>query len=77
MLANGGRSPKLDMTTTGPAMALNQALKTEYLETKVDELERALSEADREMQEVVQRMNSAQIEAAELQSERFVSSSNF
>ncbi len=70
MFANGGRSPKLDKTTTGPGIPLAQALKTEYLEKKVDELESALSEAYKEMQEVVQRMNSAQIEVADLQSER-------
>ena len=72
MFANGGRSPRLDKTTTGPGIPLAQALKTEYLERKVGELESALSEADEEMQEVVQRMNTAQIEVAELQSERYV-----
>lgn len=72
MFANGGRSPKLDKTTTGPGMALSQALKTEFLEKKVSELESALSEADKEMQEVVQRMNSAQIEVGDLQTERYV-----
>ena len=72
MLANGGKSPRLDKTSSGPGMALSQALKTEYLENKVGELESALSEADKEMQQVVQRMNSAQIEVADLQTERFV-----
>jgi hypothetical protein len=72
MFANGGRSPRLDKTSSGPAIALSQALKTEYLEKKVGELEGALSEADKEMQEVVQRMNTAQIEVADLQTERYV-----
>lgn len=72
MFANGGRSPRLDKTSSGPAIALSQALKTEYLEKKVGELESALSEADKEMQEVVQRMNTAQIEVADLQTERYV-----
>jgi len=72
MFANGGRSPRLDKTSSGPAIALSQALKTEYLERKVGELEGALSEADKEMQEVVQRMNTAQIEVADLQTERYV-----
>ena len=58
------------MTSTGPGMGLHQALKTEYLEKKVGELEKALAEAEQEMGEVVGRMNSAQMGVAELQSER-------
>jgi hypothetical protein len=72
MLANGRRSPRLDRTSSGPGIALSQALKTEYLEKKVTELEAALNGADNEMQEVVQRMNFAQIEVADLQTERYV-----
>lgn len=70
MFANSKRSPRLDQTTTGPGTNLQQALKTEYLENKVAELERALSEAEKEMGEVVGRMNTAQIGVAELESER-------
>jgi predicted nucleic acid-binding Zn-ribbon protein len=70
LFANSKRSPKLDKTTTGPGMALHQALKTEYLEHKVAELEKALADAEKEMEEVVGRMNAAQIGVAELQSER-------
>lgn len=66
------RSPRLDSTTSGPGMRLEQALKTEHLEKKVTELEAALETADKEMQEVVGRMNTAQIEVMELQTERFV-----
>ena len=66
----GGRSPKLDRTTTGLGISLDEALKTEYLEKRVAELERALGEADKEMEEVVGRMNQAQIEVMELQSAR-------
>lgn len=66
----GGRSPKLDRTTTGLGMSLDEALKTEFLEKRVAELERALGEADQEMEEVVGRMNQAQIEVMELQSAR-------
>ena len=62
----------MDRTSSGPGMALSQALKTEHLEKKVGELETALGEADMEMQEVVQRMNTAQIEVADLQTERYV-----
>ena len=68
----GGRSPKLGRTTTGLGMSLDEALKTEFLEKRVAELERALGEADQEMEEVVGRMNQAQIEVMELQSARYV-----
>jgi hypothetical protein len=64
------RSPRLDMTTSGPAMTMAEATKTELLEKRVEELERALRDADREMEEVVGRMNIAQIEVAELQFEK-------
>lgn len=71
----GGRSPKLDRTTTGFGISLDEALKTEFLEKRVAELERALGEADLEMEEVVGRMNQAQIEVMELQSARYVEKS--
>ncbi|KAI9810703.1 MAG: hypothetical protein M1832_001219 [Thelocarpon impressellum] len=64
------RSPKLDFTTTGQAMSMNEGTRTAFLAKKVEELETALSLADKEMEEVVSRMNMAQIEVMELQSER-------
>lgn len=64
------RSPRLDKTTSGPRMSMNEALRTEFLERKVSELERALADADKEMEEVVSRMNTAQIEVMELQTAR-------
>ncbi len=64
------RSPRLGMTSSGPAMTFTEATKTASLETRVEELEKALRDADREMEEVVGRMNSAQIEVADLQFER-------
>lgn len=64
------RSPRLDRTTTGEGIPLNEAIKTSSLEAKVKELERALREADMGMEEVVERMNRAQIEVAELQTDR-------
>ncbi|OCK87276.1 uncharacterized protein K441DRAFT_623404 [Cenococcum geophilum 1.58] len=64
------RSPRLDSTTSGPGMTMAEATRTELLEKRVEDLEKALSEADREMEEVVSRMNLAQIEVAELQTER-------
>ena len=69
----GARSPRLDKTSSGLGMSMNEALRTEFLERRVVELEAALTEADKEMQEVVQRMNMAQIEVMELQSARYTS----
>ena len=66
----GARSPRLEMTRSGPAMSIAESTKTELLEKRVEELEKALRDADREMEEVVGRMNRAQIEVAELQFER-------
>ncbi|KAI9885286.1 MAG: mediator complex subunit [Watsoniomyces obsoletus] len=64
------RSPKLDLTTTGIGMSLPELSRAEMLEHRVQDLERALGDADREMEEVVSRMNLAQIEVMELQSQR-------
>ncbi|KAL4893977.1 hypothetical protein BDV59DRAFT_176577 [Aspergillus ambiguus] len=66
----GARSPRLDKTTSGDGIPLTQAVQSGNLEKRVKELERLLREADREMSEVVSRMNRAQIEVAELQSTR-------
>ena len=65
-------SPRLDRTTSGTGMSMTEALRTEVLERKVVELEGALGDADKEMEEVVGRMNMAQIEVVELQSARYV-----
>jgi hypothetical protein len=64
------RSPRLDVTSSGPAMSFAEVTKTELLEKRVEELEKALRDADHEMEEVVGRMNTAQIEVADLQFER-------
>ncbi|KAI9871902.1 MAG: hypothetical protein M1830_002317, partial [Pleopsidium flavum] len=66
----GAKSPMLEKTTSGMAMSLNKALRTQFLESRVEELEKALRDADKEMEEVVCRMNMAQIEVMELQSAR-------
>ncbi|MCJ1252491.1 hypothetical protein MMC24_000297 [Lignoscripta atroalba] len=66
----GARSPRLKDTSSGLGMSMGEALRTEFLEKRVTELEGALGEADSEMEEVVQRMNAAQIEVMELQSAR-------
>ncbi|OJD14838.1 hypothetical protein AJ78_04842 [Emergomyces pasteurianus Ep9510] len=67
---SGPRSPRLGRTTSGEGISLNQATKMEAVEARVQELEKALREADREMETVVGRMNMAQIEVAELQADR-------
>ena len=64
------KSPRLAKTTSGVGMSMNEALRTEVLQNKVVELEKALGDADKEMEEVVSRMNMAQIEVMELQSAR-------
>ncbi|KAI9928821.1 hypothetical protein MW887_002042 [Aspergillus wentii] len=66
----GVRSPRLDKTTSGDGMPLTDAIQSESLEKRVKELEKLLRDADLEMGEVVGRMNRAQIEVAELQSDR-------
>lgn len=66
----GARSPRLDLTTSGQGIPLTGAVQTEVLEKRVKELERALREADMEMEKVVGRMNRAQIDVAELQADR-------
>jgi len=71
-LFGGARSPRLDRTTSGLGISLEEATRTEVLEQKVVELEAALRGADREMEEVVGRMNAAQIEVAELQAQKYV-----
>jgi predicted nucleic acid-binding Zn-ribbon protein len=64
---SGARSPRLSQTSSGPGLALSQAVQIHDLEAKVKGLEKALRDADMEMGEVVSRMNQAQIEVAELQ----------
>lgn len=66
----GARSPRLDRTTSGPALSISEEGKVNFLKSRVEELEKALEEADKEMQEVVSRMNAAQIEVMELWNER-------
>ena len=66
----GARSPRLDLTSSGAALKMAEVSRTEELEKRVRGLERALKEADEEMEEVVGRMNRAQIEVAELQAQR-------
>lgn len=62
--------PRLGQTSSGPGMTMAEATQTELLGKRVEELEKALRDADHEMEEVVGRMNMAQIEVAELQFER-------
>ncbi|KAF1356903.1 hypothetical protein BDV97DRAFT_20892 [Delphinella strobiligena] len=72
MLAQGmfAKSPKLAQNGSSTAENLFEATKTATLERRVRELEAALSDADSEMKEVVERINNSQYEIAELQGER-------
>ncbi|KAH8662899.1 hypothetical protein BGZ60DRAFT_412232 [Tricladium varicosporioides] len=70
MFANSSRTPRILSTTSGKAMSVSEDSKMEFLKQRVMDLERALADADREMEEVVGRMNVAQIEVMELQNER-------
>jgi hypothetical protein len=53
-------------------VSMAEGTKTGALEVKVRELEKALLDAEVEMGEVVRKMSEAQMEVAELQSERYV-----
>ncbi|RMJ22884.1 hypothetical protein PHISP_06251 [Aspergillus sp. HF37] len=66
----GDRSPRLDKTTSGDGIPLTDAVHAEVLEKRVKQLEKLLRDADMEMEEVVGRMNRAQIDVGELQSDR-------
>ncbi|KAI0484935.1 hypothetical protein GGR56DRAFT_50669 [Xylariaceae sp. FL0804] len=68
--ASGARSPRLSATRSGPAMNVSEESKVDNLKARVAELENALMDADSEMQQVVGRMNEAQIEVLGLQEER-------
>lgn len=68
--ANSARAPRISSTTSGKAMSVSEDSKMEFLKQRVVELESALADADNEMEEVVGRMNVAQIEVMELQNER-------
>ena len=65
-------SPRLSKTTSGFGISITEAVKTDSLERKVSDLEGALGDADKEMEEVISRMNQAQIEVVELQTARYV-----
>ncbi|KAK8227809.1 hypothetical protein BKA81DRAFT_389639 [Phyllosticta paracitricarpa] len=67
-----GRSPRLDVTTSGLGISMAQVTKTGSLEHNVSELEKALRGAEAEMEEVLGRTNRAQVEVAELQGERYI-----
>ncbi|KAI1430138.1 hypothetical protein F5Y12DRAFT_722187 [Xylaria sp. FL1777] len=68
--APGALSPRLSITRSGPAMNVSEETQIDNLKARVAELENALMDADIEMQQVVGRMNTAQIEVLQLQEER-------
>lgn len=68
--AVAGKTPRIDKTSSGVGMSMHEATRTGELEKHVSDLESKLQEAEDEMQRVVERMNRAQIEVAELQADR-------
>ncbi|KAI0172198.1 hypothetical protein GGR52DRAFT_549386 [Hypoxylon sp. FL1284] len=66
----GARSPRLSATRAGPAMNVSEESQVDNLRARIAELENALTDADAEMQQVVGRMNTAQIEVLQLQEDR-------
>ncbi|KAJ5098815.1 hypothetical protein N7532_005816 [Penicillium argentinense] len=64
------RTPRLDRTTSGAGVPLAEVIQAETLEKHIKGLERLLREADMEMEEAVGRMNRAQVDVAQLQSDR-------
>jgi chromosome segregation ATPase len=70
MFANSGRAPRLSTTTSGKARSVAEDSQMALLQQRVVALETALAEADAQMEEVVGKMNAAQIEVMNLQNER-------
>lgn len=70
MFANSGKAPRISTTTSGKAKSVAEDSQMALLKQRVVALESALAEADRQMEEVVGKMNVAQIEVMNLQNER-------
>ena len=70
MFASSAKVPNILSTSSGKAMTVSEESKMDYLKQRVIELETALADADKEMEEVVGRMNIAQMEVMQLQNER-------
>ncbi|KAF3061429.1 hypothetical protein GL218_03694 [Daldinia childiae] len=64
------RSPGLSATRSGSVVKVSDDAQIDHLRARIAELENALTDADAEMQQVVGRMNTAQIQVMELQEER-------
>ncbi|KAI0111765.1 hypothetical protein F4814DRAFT_423532 [Daldinia grandis] len=64
------RSLRLSTTRSGSVIKVSDDAQIDHLRARVAELENALTDADAEMQQVVGRMNTAQIQVMELQEER-------
>ncbi|RYP53441.1 hypothetical protein DL768_001586 [Monosporascus sp. mg162] len=68
--AAGARPPRISSTRSGPAMNVSEETQIDNLRARIAELENAVTDADSEMEQVVSRMNAAQIEVLYLQEER-------
>lgn len=64
------RTPQLAKTTTGLAESLLEVSRTQVLEVRVTELEKALQQTDEETKDVVERITRSQYEVAALTAER-------
>jgi hypothetical protein len=64
------RSPRIDKTTSGDGVPLADVVQADVFERRVKDLEKLLRDADMEMEECVGRMNRAQVDVAQLQSDR-------
>jgi chromosome segregation ATPase len=69
LFAGSAKSPRLSSRRSGTVTVADES-EVASLKEKVLELEKALAKADMEMEEVVSRMNTAQIEVLQLQEER-------
>jgi chromosome segregation ATPase len=70
MFANTGKAPHISSTTSGNAKSVAEDSEMALLKQRVVDLESALAEADKQMEDVVGRMNVAQVEVMNLQNER-------
>lgn len=64
------KPPRISRTSNGPALSISAQSRIEFLLQKVVGLERALTDAESEMEQVISKMNIAQMEVMELQNER-------